>query len=156
AYPLAMLYVFEWLGYQEVSLPMQREAPILYAQFEDPRAYMALALILTIVCLIVSLRVEHSRFGLSLLAIKQNEPAAEAAGINTMRSKMIAMMLSAAMAAAAGGLYAVILLVVTPQTMFGMLVSAQALIVCLFGGVGVAWGPVIGAALLVPLAEALN
>ena len=48
------------------------------------------------------------------------------------------------------------LLVVTPQTMFGMLVSAQALIVSLFGGVGIFWGPVIGAAVLVPLAEILH
>jgi len=156
AYPLAMLNLFEWLGYQEVSLPMKREAAMWYAQFDDPRAYMALALILTVVCLVISLRVEYSRFGRSLLAIKQNEAAAEAAGIDAMRAKMQAMMISAAMAAAAGGLYAVVLLVVTPQTMFGMLVSAQALIVCLFGGVGVVWGPVIGAAVLVPLAELLN
>jgi len=65
-------------------------------------------------------------------------------------------MLSAAMAAAAGGLYAVVLLVVTPQSMFGVSASAQALIVALFGGVGVYWGPVIGAAVLVPLAETLH
>jgi branched-chain amino acid transport system permease protein len=72
AYPLAMLYLFEWLGYQEVSLPMMREAPALYAQFDDPRIYMALALALTVVCMLVSLVVERSRFGRSLLAIKQN------------------------------------------------------------------------------------
>ena len=89
AYPLAMLYVFEWLGYQEVSLPMKREAPALYAQFNDQRAYMALALALMVVCMIVSLHVERSRFGMSLLAIKQNEPAAEAAGINALRWKML-------------------------------------------------------------------
>jgi branched-chain amino acid transport system permease protein len=93
---------------------------------------------------------------MSLTAIKQNEPAADAAGINPMRWKMLAMMISAAMGAAAGGLYAMVLLVVTPQTMFGALVSAQALIMALFGGVGVFWGPVIGAAVLVPLAETLN
>jgi ABC-type branched-subunit amino acid transport system ATPase component/ABC-type branched-subunit amino acid transport system permease subunit len=156
AYPLAMLYVFEWLGYQEVSLPMMREHPALYAQFNDPRAYMVIGLALMVVCMIVSLHVERSRFGMSLLAIKQNEPAAEAAGINARRWKMYAMMVSAAMAAAAGGLYAVVLLVITPQTMFGMLVSAQALIVALFGGVGTFWGPVIGAAVLVPLAETLH
>ncbi|PWB65265.1 MAG: branched-chain amino acid ABC transporter [Bradyrhizobiaceae bacterium] len=156
AYPLAMLYVFEWLGYQEVSLPMKREAPALYAQFSDQRAYMILALALAVLCMVVSLHVERSRFGRSLLAIKQNEPAASAAGINALRWKMLAMMLSAAMAAAAGGLYAVILLVVTPPTMFGVLASAQALIVTLFGGVGVFWGPVIGAAVLVPLAETLH
>ena len=156
AYPLAMLYVFEWLGYQEVSLPMMREQPALYAQFSDTRVYMAISLALLVVCMIVSLHVERSRFGRSLLAIKQNEPAAEAAGIDALRWKMLAMMLSAAMAAAAGGIYAVVLLVVTPPTMFGMLVSAQALIVALFGGVGVFWGPVIGAAVLVPLAETLH
>ncbi len=156
AYPLAMLYVFEWLGYQEMSLPMMREAPLRYAQFEDPRAYMALAMGLLVIAMLVSLRVERSRFGRSLLAIKQNEPAAEAAGIDAVRQKMYAIMLSGAIAAAAGGLYANVLLVVTPQTMFGMLVSAQALIVSLFGGVGVFWGPVIGAAVLVPLAEILH
>ncbi|MFZ1104154.1 MAG: branched-chain amino acid ABC transporter ATP-binding protein/permease, partial [Hyphomicrobiaceae bacterium] len=156
AYPLAMLYVFEWLGYQEVTLPMMREAPALYAQFSDQRIYMALALALTMACMVVSLHVERSRFGMSLLAIKQNEPAAEAAGIEALRWKMRAIMLSAAMAAAAGGLYAVVLLVVTPPAMFGVATSAQALIVALFGGVGVYWGPVIGAAILVPLAETLH
>ena len=156
AYPLAMLYVFEWLGYQEVSLPMMREAPALYAQFRDPRVYMALAMMLLVVAMIVSLHVERSRFGRSLLAVKQNESAAEAAGIDALRLKMLAMMVSAGIAAAAGGLYAIVLLVVTPQTMFGMLVSAQALIVSLFGGVGIFWGPVIGATVLVPLAEILH
>jgi ABC-type branched-subunit amino acid transport system ATPase component/ABC-type branched-subunit amino acid transport system permease subunit len=156
AYPLAMLYVFEWLGYQEVTLPMMRDAPALYAQFSDPRAYMVIALALVVACMLVSLHVERSRFGMSLNAIKQNEPAAEAAGINALAWKMRAMVLSAAMAAAAGGLYAAVQLVITPQSMFGMLVSAQALVVSLFGGVGVFWGPVIGSAILVPLAEALH
>ena len=156
AYPLATLYVFQWLGYQELTLPMKREAPLLYMQFEDPRGYVVLALGLLVVALLISLKVENSRFGMSLMAIKQNEPAAEAAGINTWRWKMLALMLSGALAAVAGGLYAVILLVVTPETVFGMLVSAQALILALFGGVGSLWGPVIGAVVLVPLAEGLN
>ena len=156
AYPLATLYVFQWLGYQELTLPMKREAPLLYMQFEDPRFYVVLALALLVIALLISLKVENSRFGMSLMAIKQNEPAAEAAGINTWRWKMLALMLSGALAAVAGGLYAVILLVVTPETVFGMLVSAQALILPLFGGVGSLWGPVIGAVVLVPLAEGLN
>ena len=104
AYPLAMLYVFEWLGFQEVSLPMKREAPVFYAQFSDPRAYIVFALVLLVICMIVSLHVERSRFGMSLIAIKQNEPAASAAGINALRWKMLAMMVSAGMGAAAGGL----------------------------------------------------
>jgi ABC-type branched-subunit amino acid transport system ATPase component/ABC-type branched-subunit amino acid transport system permease subunit len=156
AYPLATLYVFQWLGYQEIPLPMKREAPILYMQFANPRAYVALALGMLVISLLISLRIENSRFGMSLFAIKQNEPAAEAAGIDTWRWKMLALMLSGALAAMAGGLYAVVLLVVTPEAVFGMLVSAQALILALFGGVGTLWGPVIGAVVLVPLAEGLN
>jgi ABC-type branched-subunit amino acid transport system ATPase component len=49
-----------------------------------------------------------------------------------------------------------VLLVVTPDSVFGLLVSAQAVVVTLFGGVASVWGPVIGAAILVPLAESLN
>ena len=156
AYPLAMLYVFEWMGYQEVSLPMKREDPLMFAQFNDPRMYMVLAMVLLVLCMLISLKVERSRFGRQLLAIKQNEPAAEAAGIDTWRQKMFAIMLSGGMAAAAGGMYANVLLVVTPQSMFGMLVSAQALIFALFGGAGTFWGPVIGSAILVPLSEILH
>jgi branched-chain amino acid transport system permease protein len=156
AYPLAMLYVFEWLGYQEVSLPMKRENPAAYMQFNDQRVYMVITMVVVVICMVISLHVERSRFGRSLLAIKQNLPAAEAAGINAARWRMYAMMLSAAMAAAAGGIYAVILLVVTPLTVFGALTSAQALIVALFGGVGTFWGPIIGSAILIPLAETLH
>src|SRR5712691_5576476 len=156
AYPLATLYVFQWLGYQELTLPMRRDAPLLYMQFADPRLYVVLALGLLVAALLITLWVENSRFGMSLLAIKQNEPAAEAAGIDTWRWKMLALMLSGALAAVAGGLYAVLLLVVTPETVFGMLVSAQALILALFGGVGSLWGSVISAMVLVPLAEGLN
>jgi branched-chain amino acid transport system permease protein len=156
AYPLALLYVFEWLGYQEVPLPMKREAPAAYMQFSDHRVYVVIALAMLVAAMIVSLRIERSRFGLSLIAIKQNEWAAEASGIDTWHWKMKAIMVSGAIAAAAGGFYAVVLLIVTPPTVFGMLTSAQALIVTLFGGVATVWGPVIGAIILIPLAEILH
>jgi branched-chain amino acid transport system permease protein len=106
--------------------------------------------------LVVSMIIENSRFGLALLAIRQNELAAEAAGINSRLWKMRALVVSGMIAAAAGGFYACVLLVVTPDSVFGMLVSAQAVVVTLFGGVASIWGPVIGAAILVPLAESLN
>jgi branched-chain amino acid transport system permease protein len=156
AYPMALLYVFVWLGYQEVPLPMKREEPALYMQFSDYRVYIALAVGLLVVSLLISLAVERSRFGMSLTAIKQNEPAAEAAGIDTLAWKMRAIMLSGAVAAAAGGLYAVVLLVVTPDSVFGVLTSAQALTIALFGGIGILWGPLIGAAILIPLSETLQ
>ncbi len=156
AYPLALLYIFEWLGYQEVPLPMRREAPAAYMQFSDHRAYVVIALAMLIAALLVSLRIERSRFGLSLTAIKQNEWAAEASGINALRWKLKAIMVSGAIAAGAGGFYAVVLLIVTPSTVFGMLTSAQALIVTLFGGVATVWGPVVGSVILIPLAEILH
>jgi ABC-type branched-subunit amino acid transport system ATPase component/ABC-type branched-subunit amino acid transport system permease subunit len=156
AYPLALLYIFEWLGYQEVPLPMRRDAPAWYLQFSDFRVYVALALALMAAAMLVSLAIERSRFGMSLVALKQNEPAAEAAGIDTLAWKMRAIVLSGALAAAAGGLYAVVLLVVTPDSVFGVLTSAQALVVTLFGGVGTLWGPVLGAAILIPLSETLQ
>ena len=156
AYPLALLYIFEWLGYQEVPLPMKRTAPAAFMQFADHRVYVALALALLVLAMLVSLWVERSRFGLALNALKQNEAAAEAAGIDTLAWKLKAIMISGAMAAAAGGFYAVVLLIVTPATVFGMLTSAQALIVTLFGGVATVWGPVIGSLILIPLAEILH
>jgi len=156
AYPLALLYVFEWLGYQEVAVPMKREAPVAYMQFADQRVYVFLALALLLAAMAVTRLVERSRFGRSLLAIKQDETAAEASGIDTLRWKLKAITLSGAMAGAVGGFYAVVLLIVTPPAVFGMLVSAQALVVAMFGGVGTVWGPVIGAATLVPLADILH
>ncbi|MCC7549670.1 MAG: branched-chain amino acid ABC transporter ATP-binding protein/permease [Burkholderiales bacterium] len=156
AYPLALMYVFEWLGYQELALPMQRDAPLAYMQFDDHRAYTWLATGLMVFAMLLTARIERSRFGLSLIAIKEDEAAAEAAGVHARRWKLRAITLSGALAGIAGGLYAVVLLVVTPPAVFGMLVSAQALIVAMFGGVATIWGPVIGALVLVPLSEILH
>ena len=156
AYPLALLYVFEWLGYQEVSLPMMRENPVAYMQFADNRVYTFIALGMLLGAMLLTRWVERNRFGMALLSIKQNEAAAEAAGINTYAWKLKAITLSGAIAGAVGAFYAVVLLVVTPVSVFGMLVSAQALVVTMFGGVGTVWGAVIGSAILIPVAEILH
>ncbi|MBY0329596.1 MAG: branched-chain amino acid ABC transporter ATP-binding protein/permease [Acetobacteraceae bacterium] len=156
AYPLMLTYLFDWMGLQEVSIPLQREHAAWFMQFQDPRAYLAIALGLLALSLVVCAAVENSRFGMSLLAIKQNELAAEAAGVDTRAWKLRAIALSGAIAAAAGGLYAMVLLVVTPGSVFGLVVSAEAVILPMFGGAGTLWGPVIGAVILVPLAETLR
>jgi ABC-type branched-subunit amino acid transport system ATPase component/ABC-type branched-subunit amino acid transport system permease subunit len=156
AYPLAILNVFIWLGYQELTIPMKREAPALYLQFSDQRIYTLIALSMTIAIMLLSRKVERSRFGMALISIKQNEAAAEAAGINSLSWKLRAITLSGAIAGAVGAFYAVVLLVVTPDSVFGILVSAQALTVTMFGGVGTVWGPVVGAAILVPTGEILQ
>jgi branched-chain amino acid transport system permease protein len=156
AYPLAILYFLQYFGFQEMSLPMHRENPAAYLEFLNPRWYTVTGVGVLIAGLFACMLVENSRFGLALLAIRQNELAAEAAGINSRLWKMRALVASGMIAAAAGGFYACVLLVVTPESVFGMLVSAQAVVVTLFGGVASIWGPVIGAAILVPLAESLN
>jgi len=156
AYPLALIPVFTWAGWHEVALPLQRESPLLYMQFSDPRIMPLIILGVLGIALFICLRIERTRLGLQLFAIRQNELAAQCAGIATLRTKLIAIAISGGMAAAAGSLYAVIVLVVTPGSAFGMLVSAQALIVSMFGGLGSAWGPLIGAVILVPAAELLN
>lgn len=156
AYPLALLYIFEWLGYQEVTLPMMRENPAAYMQFEDHRIYTFIALAMLMAVMLLTRRIERTRMGMALLSIKQNEAAAEAAGINTYRWKLKAITLSGAIAGMVGAFYAVVLLIVTPMSVFGMTVSAQALVVTMFGGVGTVWGAVLGAAILIPIGETLH
>jgi ABC-type branched-subunit amino acid transport system ATPase component len=135
---------------------MHREHPAAFLQFSDPRFYTLVAVGLLVVSVFTCILVENSRFGLALLAIRQNELAAEAAGIDARTWKMRALIVSGMIAAGAGGLYACVQLVVTPDSVFGMLVSAQPVVMTLFGGVASLWGPVIGAALLVPLSKLLD
>lgn len=156
AYPLVFLYLLQYLGFQEVSLPMHRENPAGFLEFSDPRFYTICAVGLLSASVIVCSLVENSRFGLALLAIRQNELAAEAAGIDSRTWKMRALIVSGMIAAAAGGLYACVQLVVTPDSVFGLLVSAQPVVLTLFGGVTSLWGPLIGAAFLVPLSKLLD
>jgi ABC-type branched-subunit amino acid transport system ATPase component/ABC-type branched-subunit amino acid transport system permease subunit len=156
AYPLVMAYVFEWLGFQEVTFPIKRDNPAAYMQFSDYWAYTLIALAFLLVVLLASLWIERTRFGMSLFAIKQNQLAAEAAGVDTFRWQMLALILSGAIAAGAGGLYSTVVLVVTPSSVFGLVTSAQAVILAIFGGTGVLWGPLIGAAIFVPLGDILQ
>jgi len=156
AYPLALIPVFTWAGWMEVSFPLQRAHPALYMQFADPRVMPLILLGFLGLSLFVCLMIERRRLGLKLYAIRQDELAAQSAGIATLSAKLLAIGISGGMAGLAGGLYGAVVLVVTPASVFGMLVSAQALIVAMFGGIGTAWGPLIGAAVLVPASEALN
>ena len=98
AYPLAMLYVFEWLGFQEVTLPMKRDKPRLYAVRRSPHLHAGRRSAMLIAIVLVTRAVERSRFGMALIAIKQNEAAAEAAGIDTLAWKLRAITLSGAIA----------------------------------------------------------
>jgi branched-chain amino acid transport system permease protein len=157
AYPLILRIFMDFLGYQEVAIPMIRERAWVYMQFLDPRAYNLLVLAAFLAVFWLSHAIERSRLGYWLRALKENEPAAEAMGVDTFRCKMAAYMLSAAPAAIIGAIYAhAVLFVVTPDAVFGLLVIVQTLVVCLVGGAGSKWGPLLGAAIMVPLSETLD
>jgi ABC-type branched-subunit amino acid transport system ATPase component/ABC-type branched-subunit amino acid transport system permease subunit len=157
AYPLMMIPLMDWLGFQEVSLPFIRENAAWYFQFQSPRGASWLALALLLVAVAVAIAVDRSRLGLALRAVKDNQPAAEAAGVDTFGTKMRAIALSAGLASAAGTLYTTsVLFVVTPFSVFGLLVSVNALIIAFVGGAGTVWGPLVGASLLIPLADVLT
>jgi ABC-type branched-subunit amino acid transport system ATPase component/ABC-type branched-subunit amino acid transport system permease subunit len=157
AYPLIFRILMDFLGYQEVAIPMVRDHPVRFMQFEEPRTFDVLALALLAATLVLSRLIETSRLGYSLRAIKENEQAAEAMGVDAFRCKMAAYVLSAAPAALAGAIYAhAILFVVTPDGVFGVIAIVQTLTVCLVGGVGTLWGPVIGAAIMIPISEILD
>ncbi len=156
AYPIALMPLFNWAGLTEVALPLQRTQPVAFMQFADPRAVPLIGLALLGGSMLLCLLIERSRLGLVLFAIRQDELAARASGIDVLRWKLKAIALSGGLAGLSGGLYAILVRVVTPDSAFGMLVSAQALIVSMFGGLGTAWGPLIGSVLLIPTAELLN
>ena len=137
AYPLTMQIIMDYLGFQEVTLPLIREKPWLYWQFRHPQEYSWLFLALFMLSLLLSHCIERSRFGYALRAIKDNEQAAAATGIDIFRYKMLAFMCSSLPASALGGLFVhAILFVATPADTFGVFVIVETLTVALVGGIG--------------------
>jgi branched-chain amino acid transport system permease protein len=99
---------------------------------------------------------ENSRMGYYLRAIKDSERAARSLGVAAGRYKLWAFMLSAALTAVAGSLYAIMFGFIDPESGLGILVSVKMLIMAALGGAGYLFGPLVGAAILVPLEEISN
>jgi branched-chain amino acid transport system permease protein len=123
-------------------------------QFADRRGFYYVAL----ACVVLSLGavhfIERSRFGARLIALRENEAAAQALGIHVERVKLWAITLSAALAALAGVLYAQYFLYLDPGVAYGPAVSIEALLGPIVGGLGTLTGPLIGAVALRALGEA--
>ena len=115
--------------------------------------YVALALLLVYVALTWWISV--SRFGYYLVAIRENEDAAQALGIDAVRVKLAATLLSAFMTALVGSFYAQYRLFFEPS-IFATDISVQIALFAIIGGLGTVWGPLIGAAVLVPLTGELQ
>lgn len=141
----------------DVGLPIPLSSnPVASFQFENNLAYYYVALLLVTVYFTVSRVVYGSRLGFFLRAIRDDESAAQASGVNILRTKMVAFMLSAFLTAIAGTLYLQFVFFIGPKTAFGLDIAVLIALPAIAGGLGTVWGPVIGAAVLIPLQQGLN
>jgi branched-chain amino acid transport system permease protein len=118
--------------------------------------YYYLFLVILAITLLITWWMTNSRMGFYLRAIKDSERAARSLGAPASRTKLYAYMLSAALTSVAGALYAMMFGFVDPESGLGILISVKILIMAALGGAGLLFGPLVGAAILVPLEEISN
>lgn len=122
-------------------------------QFESRAAFYWIALALVGAVLVLTKAIERSRFGAQLVAVRENEAAARALGVDVLRVKLGAITLSAGVTAAAGCLYAQYFLYLDSSIAYGPWISVEALLAPIIGGIGTVFGPVLGAVALHGLGE---
>jgi len=119
-----------------------------------PFFYLMLG-ILTAVTL-VNWWISVSRFGYGLIAIREDEDAAAAMGINTALYKTAAFALSGLFAGLTGGVFAYWITFIDPEGVFRVIVTIQMIIMAVFGGMGTVVGPLLGALVLATVSEVLS
>lgn len=122
-------------------------------QFASRAGYLWLVLSLVTIALLVSAWLRHSRFGAWLQAVRDNEDAARAVGVNPFRVKLAAIGLSGALMGAGGAFYVQVFQYIDPGIAYGPSTSIEALVAAIVGGLGTLWGPVLGALVLHLLAD---
>lgn len=122
-------------------------------QFGSRRGYIWLVLGFVALALMVTWWLRHSRFGAWLQAVRDNEDAARAVGVNPFRVKLGATGLSGAFMGAAGAFYVQVFQYIDPGIAYGSHTSVEALVAAIVGGLGTLWGPVLGAVTLHLLAD---
>lgn len=125
----------------------------LQFQFQDARAYYYIALAMMLLATALVAWLQRLRFGVYLAAIRQDETAAEAAGIDTFRYKLLAMVLSSFLTGVGGSFYAFYVFSLQPNSVFGIPLSVEIVIRPIVGGAGTVMGPILGSFILSPLAE---
>ena len=146
---------FSWLGgsggmFLKVA---ERDRIELLNLRGTPAMFYYVILALTVAALALSAWLLHSRAGYYWQAIRENEDAAQALGINTFRWKMLAVVISAAMTAPAGVFSAFYYGSLFPEQLFSINRSVEIILGPIIGGIGTVFGPILGAALLTLLAE---
>jgi branched-chain amino acid transport system permease protein len=122
-------------------------------QFQSRVPFYFIALALVAASLIIVRMIEDSRFGAYLVAVRENEDAARALGVDVNAVKLAAMTVSAAITAAGGGFYAQYFLFVDSGIAYGPWISVEALLAPIIGGVGTVFGPLLGALVVKTLGE---
>jgi len=140
-------------GARGLTLPFQKDSLSAFQFHTSKYPYYYIVLGLLVLCLFVSWRIERTRLGYYLRAIREDPEAAASVGIPVTRYKLIAMAVSAAFVAAGGTFYAQYVLYLDPDSVLPLSLSILACVLGVVGGVGTMWGPVVGAALLIPLSE---
>jgi len=125
----------------------------LQFQFRDNRAYYYIALALMLAATGLTAWLERHRVGVYLVAIREDESAAEALGIDGFRYKLLAMVISSFLTGVGGTFYAFYLFSLQPNTVFGIPLSVEIVIRPIVGGAGTVLGPVLGSFILTPLGE---
>ncbi len=137
-----------------IHIPLVRGDSWLRMQFEETFAnYYYVILVLFLIGQLITIGIVRSKLGYYFQAIREDEKAAAALGVNVLKYKVISMSISAALTAIGGSFFAQYFLFIDPTIVFGVSVSVQILIRPIVGGVGTIWGPFVGALLLTPLAE---
>jgi branched-chain amino acid transport system permease protein len=134
-------------GAEGTTIPNLGNAPLMM-QFEAKAAYYYVALGLLVLGLVITYRIENSWMGYYLVAIGEDEDAAEAIGVNAPRIKRKIYLISAFLTALAGTFYTQYIYFIDPATAFNFNISIEAALVAIVGGIGTLWGPVIGTVLL--------
>lgn len=129
---------------------------VLDLSFISALPYYYLFLSVLLITLGITWWMTNSRMGFYLRAIKDSERAARSLGAPASRTKLYAYMLSAGLTSVAGALYSMMFGFVDPESGLGILISVKMLIMAALGGAGLLFGPLVGAAILVPLEEISN
>jgi branched-chain amino acid transport system permease protein len=141
-------------GARGLFVPIKRPDSWVNFQFhESKQNYYYIALGLLLLALWVTRRVERSRLGFYLRAIREDQDAAASLGIPVAAYKQRAMALSAGLTALGGSFYAQYIFFIDPESVFPTALSILICLVAVLGGVGTLWGPLVGAAILIPLGE---
>jgi len=142
-------------GASGLMVPLERSSLLAY-QFTEKLPYYYIVLALVAVGLGLTWWLRRSKTGFYFLSIRENEDAAQALGINLMKYKLLATAISTSLSALGGTFYAQYVLFVDPPSVLSPELSLEVIIYSVVGGMGTTFGPLLGAAVLVPVAEVMR